>query len=83
MTNHTLGGPSEGNCAVRSFTVLADTADDFRTSDEKDEGTMPWAEFIASIAAQGGTRPTFDLFDVPLPDGTVRRYRAVPEGCTP
>lgn len=81
MTN--LGGPREGNCTVRSFIVLADTRDEFLTRDETDHGTMPWADFIDSIVVAGGTRPTFDLFDVPQPDGTVRRYRAVNEGMIP
>lgn len=80
---HNLGGPRDGNCTVRSAIVHTDTRDEFRTSNEIQHGTMPWADFIDMIAVAGGTRPTCDLFDVPQPDGTVRRYRAVNEGLIP
>lgn len=83
MTNN-LGGPREGNCRARSFTVLSDTRDDFRTSNDKDLGVMPWAELISMVEEAGGTRPTFDLFDLPAnPDGTFTRIRAVNEGFQP
>ncbi|GAA0493951.1 hypothetical protein Ade02nite_20900 [Paractinoplanes deccanensis] len=81
MTN--LGGPREGNCTVKSFIVVADTRDEFITRDERDHGTMPWADFIDSIAVAGGTRLAYDLFDAPQPDETVRRYRVVNEGFQP
>jgi len=74
-----LGGPREGNCRAVSFVVVRDTEDEFETRDDKDLGVMPWAELITSIEAQGGTRPTFDLFNVPQADGTVLRYRVMSE----
>lgn len=79
-----LGGPREGLCHARSFTVLADTRHDFCTCDDKDLGVMPWADLISMVEDAGGTRPTFDLFDLPAnPDGTHTRIRAVNEGLTP
>ena len=79
-----LGGPREGLCRARQFTVLRDTPNDFLTRDDEDLGVLPWAELIAMVEARGGTRPTFDLFDLPPnPDGTWTRIRAVNEGFTP
>jgi hypothetical protein len=78
-----LGGPREGKCHVISFIVLRDDEHSFATCDDKDLGVMPWAELIDSVAERGGTRPTFDLFDVPQDDGTVLRYRAVNERLIP
>ncbi|MFI5895693.1 hypothetical protein ACIA5D_36920 [Actinoplanes sp. NPDC051513] len=51
--------------------------------DEIDHGVMAWADFIDSIITAGGSRPAYDLFDVPQPDGSVRHYRAVDEGTNP
>jgi hypothetical protein len=77
-----LGGPREGNCRARSFTVVSDEL--FETRDQKDLGVMPWDELISMVEQAGGTRPTFDLFDLPAnPDGTFTRIRAVHEGMTP
>ena len=76
-----LGGPREGNCRAVSFVVVSE--DPFITRDEKDLGVMPWADLITSVEEQGGSRPTFDLFDVPQADGTVLRYRAVDERLLP
>lgn len=79
-----LGGPREGLCNARSFTVLADARDDFRTGNERDLGVMPWADLIAMVEKAGGTRPRFDLFDLPPnSDGTFTRIRAMGEGYTP
>jgi hypothetical protein len=79
MTTTNLGGPRTGNCRARSFVA----AGDFETRDHKDLGVLPWADLIAFIEQLGGTRPTFDLFDVPQADGTVLRYRAVNEEYQP
>ncbi len=76
--NHSLGGPTEGNCTVHSWLTYADGGPlPDHSRDDQDRGVQPWAEFIASIAAQGGSRPTFDLFDVPAGLGRNRRYRAM------
>lgn len=82
MSNN-LGGPREGNCRACSFIVIRDDEDGFESRDHKDLGVMPWADLIALVEEQGGTRPTFDLFDVRQADGTVLRYRAVDERFTP
>jgi hypothetical protein len=79
-----LGGPRQGLCHARRFTVLADTRDDFRTRGDEDLGVMPWADLIGMVEAAGGTRPTYDLFDFPPnADGTWTRIRAVNEGLIP
>jgi hypothetical protein len=79
-----LGGPREGMCRARQFTVVRDTRDDFETRDARDLGTLPWAELIGMVEDAGGTRPTFDLFDLPPdPDGSWTRIRAVSEGYQP
>ncbi|MGX6604804.1 hypothetical protein ACWKSP_22150 [Micromonosporaceae bacterium Da 78-11] len=79
--SHDLGGPREGLCRTRSFVIASQ--DPFRIRDDKDLGLMPWADLLDLVEAQGGTRPTFDLFDVPQADGTVLRYRAVNDGYLP
>ncbi len=71
----TLGGPTTGLCHVRSFTVACE--DPFEARDEADLGVMPWPELVALIENAGGSRPAYDLFDLPAPDGTTVRYRAV------
>jgi hypothetical protein len=79
-----LGGPREGNCHALSFTVVRDDRDGFECRDDKDLGVMPWADLLAMVEQAGGTRPTFDLFDLPAnPDGTYTRIRAVHEGLIP
>ncbi len=81
-----LGGPREGMCTARQFTCqpLGACKDDFDVIDEKQLGVMPWAELISMVEQAGGSRPTFDLFDLPAnPDGTWTRIRAVEEGMTP
>lgn len=78
---HSLGGPREGNCHAQSFTVVSD--EPFETRDHKDLGVMPWDDLISMVEHAGGTRPTFDLFDIPQPDGTFTRIRAVQEGLIP
>lgn len=83
MTTAKLGGPRTGNCRACSFVVVTDTEHEFTTRDHKDLGVLPWADLIAFIEDLGGTRPTFDLFDVPQADGTVLRYRAVNEEYQP
>ena len=65
--------PQQGRCSVKSWTAVGDT----RLSEQQILGEMAWADLIAQVEQQGGTRPTYDLFDVPNPDGTVTRYRAV------
>lgn len=78
-----LGGPREGMCTAHQFTVVRD-GEDFETRGDKPLGTMPWADLIARVEAAGGTRPAFDLFDLPPnPDGSFTRIRAVPEGFQP
>jgi hypothetical protein len=76
-----LGGPREGNCHAESFTVVSE--EPFETRDHKDLGVMPWDDLIAMVEQAGGTRPTFDLFDIPQPDGTVLRYRVMDEWPAP
>ncbi len=74
-----LGGPREGNCTSKSFLLTENGS----VRDEQQHGTRPWADFIADMEQAGATRLTFDLFDVPQRDGTVRRYRVVGEGLQP
>jgi hypothetical protein len=72
---HSLGGPREGSCHARSFTVIS--VKPFETRDHKDLGAMPWTDLISMVEQAGGTRPTFDLFDLPAnPDGTSTRIQA-------
>ncbi len=79
-----LGGPREGMCAARQFNCLPDQFGGFTTGDDKHLGTLPWADLIGRVESAGGTRPTYDLFDLPAnPDGTWTRIRAVEEGMTP
>ncbi len=80
---HKLGGPTEGNCRVKSVIVVCDTRDRWESRDEKQLGVMPWIDLLNLVESQGGIRPTFDLFDVHQPDGTILRYRAVHEGFIP
>ena len=39
-------------------------------------GRTTWTELEELVTKQGGRRLTYDLFDVPNPDGTTTRYRA-------
>jgi hypothetical protein len=79
-----LGGPREGNCRTRSFTVIPGRPYAYWPHDDKDLGVMPWDDPISMVEDAGGTRPTFDLFDLPPnPDGTFTRIRVVQDGATP
>ncbi len=79
MTNN-LGGPRTGMARVRSLVVVEEGKYVFRFRDERELGVMPWADLIDMVERQGGSRPTFDLFDVPQADGTILRYRAMHDG---
>jgi hypothetical protein len=76
-----LGGPREGVCRVHQFTVINEQP--LETRSEKDLGVMPWTALIATVEKAGGSRPTYDLFDIPRPDGTITRYRAVDVDAAP
>ncbi len=79
-----LGGPRTGMCVARQFTCTPDQYGGFTTSDDKDLGVQPWADLISMVETAGGTRPTYDLFDLPAnEDGTWTRIRAVEEGFQP
>ena len=81
---HNLGGPRGGNCRAYSFTVIPQKPIGIRVRDRQDLGIMPWADLIDMVEQAGGTRPAFDLFDMPAnPDGTFTRIRAVREGMVP
>lgn len=73
-----LGGPREGLCRISSWLRYPDgePLPDDRMAGQ-DHGIRAWDEFITDMEQAGATRPTYDLFDVPQPDGTVRRYRAM------
>ncbi len=79
-----LGGPREGLCRTRSWLRYPDgePLPDGR-NDAQDHGVRSWADFLDCMTVAGATRPTYDLFDVPQPDGLVRRYRVVNEGLQP
>lgn len=64
-------------CHVTRFTVYgnADTSLDFSAGE--DLGVMTWEALAGKVTAEGGRRVTYDLFDVPQPDGTTLRFRAV------
>jgi hypothetical protein len=66
--------PQPGRCRVEAWTMRDGT---FVDKDSRILGEMTWADLITQVAEQGGTRPTYDLFDVPNPDGTTTRYRAI------
>lgn len=72
-----------GNCRCRSWLTAGDQPLPEPDRDEIDHGVMPWAVFITAREAEGATRATFDLFDVPQPNGLWRRYRVVDEEFTP
>ncbi len=79
-----LGGPREGMCRARQFTIDPAYPLDNQPRDDKDLGVMPWAELISMVEQAGGSRPTYDLFDLPAnEDGTWTRIRAVEEGFQP
>lgn len=63
-------GPQQGTCSVKAWTVGFDDPPQIL-------GVMPWADLIQQVEDQGGTRRTYDLFDVPQDDGTVLRYWAM------
>lgn len=65
------------HCHVTRFTVYgnADTSLDFSAGE--DLGVMTWEALAGKVTAEGGRRVTYDLFDVPQPDGTTLRFRAV------
>lgn len=70
-----LGGPREGLCHAISFVVLRETP--LLMYDKRDLGVLPWVDLIAMVEAAGGSRPAYDLFDIPQEDGTVLRYRVM------
>lgn len=72
-----LGGPREGSCRVTKMTGWVGSDGELRVDFREDLGVMAWTGLIALAEQQGGSRPTYDLFDVPGHDGTVVRYRAV------
>jgi hypothetical protein len=72
-----LGGPREGTCLARSFVVVRDDQGGLETRNGKDLGVLPWAELLDLVAGHGGSRRTYDLFDIAQADGTVVRIRAM------
>lgn len=65
------------HCHVTRFTVYGDPKTSLEFSEPDDLGVMTWGELKHLVDDQGGTWPTYDLFDVPQSDGTTLRYRAV------
>jgi hypothetical protein len=41
---------------------------------------MTWAHFLDTMTIAGASRPTYDLFDVEQPNGSIRRYRVCTVG---
>ncbi|MET0417292.1 MAG: hypothetical protein ABW022_14870 [Actinoplanes sp.] len=40
-------------------------------------GVARWEDLLALVKSSGGRSLTYDLFDIPNPDGGIDRYRAV------
>ncbi|HEY6115909.1 MAG TPA: hypothetical protein VI172_08125 [Candidatus Dormibacteraeota bacterium] len=75
MTSIDLGGPREPRpCHVESWRIDTDGNPIGDNHDVHPPTT--WHQLISTMEAAGGSRPTYDLFDLTLPDGTRRRYRA-------
>ncbi|GAA0529400.1 hypothetical protein GCM10010172_07600 [Paractinoplanes ferrugineus] len=64
-----------GDCTVRSWLL---DADDVELPGNTTEPTvLSWVDFLDIMRVARAVRRTYDLFDVPQPDGTCRRYRAI------
>lgn len=75
--NGDLGGPRKGCCHVTKSTGRPTPDGGFDATSREDLGVMAWIDLIGMVEKTGGTRPTYDLFDVIQGDGIVARYRAV------
>jgi len=70
-----LGGPRDGGHACHVVSWQTSGGQPIPGTDV-DHGVTTWFQLIDTMEQADASRPTFDLFDVDMPDGSRRRFRA-------
>jgi hypothetical protein len=64
-------------CRVTRMVGYLNLDNHFSADVSEDLGVMTWGDLKHRVLDEGGTWPSYDLFDVPQSDGKTVRYRAV------